>query len=84
MLPKIVQILMLNTQSLPAAEKNYFKDEIHSVMQMKLGSMRVIIIIIYPLQSWSIKGQSTKPTNCHSVKHIHCKKKSLKNIGNAY
>ena len=63
MLPKIVQILMLNTQSLPAAEKNYSKDENHSAMQMELGSVPVI----FPLQSCSIKVQSTKPTNCHSL-----------------
>ena len=60
MLPKIVQILVLNTQSLPATEKNYSKDENHSVMQMVLGSVPVI----FPC---SIKVQSTKPTNCHSL-----------------
>lgn len=42
MLPKIVQILVLNTQSLPATEKNYSKDENHSAMQMVLGSVPVI------------------------------------------
>ena len=70
MLPKIVQILVLNTQSLPAAEKNYSKDENHSAMQMELGSVPVI----FPLQSCSIKVQNQQTvihcSTCNMIKRV--------------